>query len=199
MENPITKPNTADPKLKTIEFARIEDIEGIISVQNSRFVDKDNLDESFSDSGMLLYKTTPEELKGIIGDGENHMLLVSKDDDFVTGYALSYSLDEWIENKPEWNSNLSIEASFDNILLNKTLYLRQIAVMPGKEGAGAKLELKLFNIAKERGYKFVVGDILEKPIRNKVSMDFHERIGFIKAGTIVDGDLVWAFLAKKLD
>lgn len=65
-----------DPKFgKGIERAKAEDLEGVLNVQNSLIVDRNRLSslnteetQSLAESGFLIYKTSKEELEGVISD-----------------------------------------------------------------------------------------------------------------------------------
>ena len=125
-------------------------------------------------------------------------MLVSKEGNQVIGFALCYSLEKWVSTKPEWKENLIIDENAPDIFSQPTLYFRQVAVLPEKEGAGTRLEWSVFQEAKSRGYKYVVGDILKSPITNIKSMGFHQHMKFVPIGTVKDGNLVWTLVCKEL-
>lgn len=194
-------PAFKDPIIKTVEVATLADVEGIIAVQDSRVCDRGALVENndrIEESGVLIYRTNEEELRDLIADSENHFLFVLKEGEEVIGFALCYSLENWVSTKPEWRENLILEQGAPDIFSQPTLYFRQIAVLPGKEGSGQGLELRVFREAKSRGYKFVVGDILKSPIENKRSMTIHKHRGFVPIGIVNDKDLVWTLVCREM-
>jgi hypothetical protein len=137
-------------------------------------------------------------LRDIIADSENHFLFVLKEGEEVIGFALCYSLENWISAKPEWRENLILDQGAPDIFSQPTLYFRQVAVLPGKEGSGMELESRVFKEAESRGYKYVVGDILKSPIENSRSMIVHQRRGFVPIGIVNDEDLVWTLVCREL-
>jgi hypothetical protein len=131
--------------VKTRENASLLDINGIIKVQNTVFIDKDELikDPTLSERGFLLYKTSIEELEKIISNPSSHIFLVSKEGEKVIGYLLTYSLEEWIKDKPSWREGVVLDQDVSSDFLDKkTIYIRQIAVLPEKETEGIWLVKK---------------------------------------------------------
>ena len=204
MEGPFQNPGSADPRnKKTVELADVSDTEGILRVQNEWIKAKESLEEneqSIAKEGVLIYTLTPEELADAIQDKENHIIIVSRENGEVTGYVLSYSMEKWMATKPEWREGLELQEGSPDIFSEKTLYFRQVAVLSDSGSVGLRLEKSLFEMAKSQGYRFIVGDILEKPVENTKSMEFHTnpKIGFRKTGIVKDGDLEWALLCREL-
>ena len=56
----------------------------------------------------------------------------------------------------------------------------------------------LINEAKSKGYKYIICEILEKPITNRASIDFHQRWGFKKIGQVEESHLTWGLFLKSL-
>ncbi len=201
-ENPLNPVNIQEPPaLIRPEVAKLSDIEGVIDVQNTVFVEKDQLtkDPSLSERGFLIYKTSRDELKRVIDDPEHHTFLVVKDGEKVIGYLLGYHLNTWIAEKSSWKEGVVLNEKVpSDFLKEKIVYIRQVAVLPGKEGYGVRLVIKFLIEARDLGYDFAIGDILQFPIVNNKSLDFFQKKGFEKIGEVNDGSLVWGLFSKKI-
>ena len=86
----------------------------------------------------------------------------------------------------------------DIILSGKAFYLRHIAKAPGKNQVGKKLLQALLNEAKNAGYQYIICQIAHKPLQNKASIAFHEKMGFTCVGEAKDGDNEFGVYFKPL-
>jgi L-amino acid N-acyltransferase YncA len=173
------------------------DISGILSIQNSFLLS--NNDETLENRGFLVYPITQGGLKEVILN-KNDLLLVALNEKEIIGYALLYGLDEWKKFKPSWNRQILIDNQIKEVLSkNKTLYFRHIARKEGYPSLGKQLEEKAYVLARNTGYKFVIGEILEKPYSNKISKKVHEARGYKRIGEVKypDGKL-WGIYKKDL-
>lgn len=187
-----------------IEKPLEQDIEGILNVQEenlfSELIRKEADQKKLSEKGFLISAITNEELKEIIGNPDKYILLVSKVDGTVVGYILGYDLEEFKRQDPEWEKSIILDDGVEALPESeKSLYLRHIAVRIGNRGVGTNLERKFFQEAEAAGYKYILGEILQEPVKNSVSLRFHEAIGFRIIGKVPEKKLVWNLVLKDLN
>jgi len=181
-----------------VGFAKAEDIDGIISVQKRRLL-REKKNVGIVKEGFLVYPVSSKELKELL-PRENAIILVAKERERVLGYILSYDLNFWRELKPGWYEKLNASEHVKQVLLRKkVLYLRHIARLKGCKGVGTRLLSELMKIAKRRKYEYVICEILESPVKNKTSVNFFEKFGFVPAGSVTYSDgFKWRIFIKKL-
>ena len=176
-----------------VRTAVLQDIKSVVKIQKILALNRDNKDE-YSKKGFLVYKAEAGELKKIINN-KQVIFLVAENAKGVIGYALAYDLDLWKVNKQKWEKQIKLIET----LPKKILYFRHVARLEGFNGAGNLLEKEIEERSKKLGYKFILGEILERPIPNLKSKEVHESRGFTKIGTIDYQDgLLWAVYIKKL-
>jgi len=207
--------NLKNPRDKqiTTQYASSNDIQGILSVQKENLLSvkaPNLLSEQGSETnedtkeiereGFLIHAVTQEELEKLITDKQNIILLVTKENDEVDGYALAYDLNIWKRFKPQWEKNIRVpQDMFELLSEEKILYLRHIARKKSAKGRGSRLMEMLINEARSRGYKYIICEILEKPITNKASIEFHQRFGFNEIGQVEENEnFIWGLFIKKL-
>jgi len=181
-----------------IRPAKEEDIKGILKVQEELLI-KNKTQNEVGKNGFLVYSLKEEELKNMISLKQN-FLLVAESVREIVGYALAYDLNVWRKNKPQWDEEITADTSIKNHLSkNKIIYFRHIARKSQNPGVGIKLEEKIYEMAKHKGYQFVIGEILERPILNEKSKTVHEQRGYKRIGQVdyPDGK-VWGLYEKKL-
>lgn len=172
-----------------IQKATCDDIPSILKIQQELLLDPDHLDdpENRSRSGFLIHRMDEAHVKNIIDDPHS-IVLIAQDNDETVGYLLS--------------NPASTEKHLTPLLSEQkdTLYLNQIGVLEKAKGVGVKLEIVFFNEAKKMGYKHIAGEVLESPIVNQASLDFHtsEKVGFCKIGNRQEGNLRWGIHLKQL-
>ncbi len=190
-----------------IDSAVFSDIAGIILVQTENLLmNKDKLNttqkEFYSSKGFLIHSFTGDDLEKIIEDQKNHILLVGSENNEVVGYFLGYNLGEWMKYKPDWIHKAFINLKLKNVLQeNKILYGRHVARKPLYRGKqiGRKLEHAAFQESKKQEYQNIIVEILERPIPNEVSIKVHASLGYVKIGTMLEGDnLEWGIWKKDL-
>jgi len=182
-----------------ITFAKNEDIQGILNVFNELSINnRIKLNENLSENGFLVYPITKNDLEGIIKNKKN-ILLVAKHNTKIIGYALAYDIFEWMKLKPTWENKLKLNKLYSTKLFNKNMvYFRQVGRLSGYKGVGIKLEERLFEIIKERGYHRIIAEIAQYP-KNIISQKVHKARGFIKVGTIEYGDsIIWGVYIKDI-
>lgn len=156
-----------------IRSAKEKDASEILFIQDSLILSNNREAE---EHGFLVYPISKSELKKLIRD-KNNIVLVAEENKKIRGYALAYDLNEWKKIKHEWESAVKLTSAN---LESKVLYFRHIARLKGSEGVGKKLEEAVYTLAKKRNYEIVIGEILEKPIANKVSLAKHLERGYKK-------------------
>lgn len=171
------------------------DINGILEVQNELLLSDKR--ENAEKKGFLIYPVKSEELEDVIISGLN-IIIVAVCENKIVGYGLTYDLKEWMKVKKE----MHIEADGlvkKHLLKDKILYFRHIVRKENFHGVGERIEAEVYQQARREGYRFVVGEILEKPISNERSRDVHIRRGFGKIGQVSYGDeKLWGLYEKKL-
>ena len=182
-----------------IRPAKIEDIPGILEIQND-FLLKNKSIKAAEKEGFLVYSIKEDELKNMISSG-NLFLFVAVSNGKVIGYASACSLEDWRKSKVKWDKRIIVSPKIrDHLYTDRIIYLRHIARNLNYPGVGAQLEEKIYAIAKEKGFKFVVGEILELPLSNEKSRKIHEERGYVKIGqaNYLDGNF-WGIYEKELD
>lgn len=180
-----------------ITFAKNEDIQGILNVFNELSIS--NRKNILTDkNGFLVYPITKKDLEKVIKNKKD-LLLVAKENSKVIGYLLSYDIDEWIKLKPNWKPSLNLKKRYiDTIFKSKTHYFRHIGRLSGYKGVGLKLENKMYEILKKRGYTLSIAEIAKFP-RNIVSEKVHKARGYKEIGTIEYGDsIIWGVYIKAI-
>lgn len=176
----------------------LEDISGIMKVQDDLLL-KNQTIKSAEKNGFLVYPIKEEELEDVINSSE-HFLFVAIDGKEVVGYALAYPLDEWRNIKLKWNKRIIVSPKTrDHLDKDRVIYFRHIARKTNYPGIGALLEKEVYSSAKEKGYGFVVTEILEHPISNEISKKVHEEKGYLKIGqaNYLDGNF-WGLYELEL-
>lgn len=181
-----------------IRSAELKDIPGILDVQKDLLLKNKTL-KSAEKEGFLVYPLKEEELKDVI-NSKKYFLVVVEDGEKVVGYALAYDLNDWRRKKLRWDKHAIVLPKVrTHLLTDKILYLRHVARKSEYSGVGEKLEEKIYSLAKDSGFKYVVAEILEMPILNKKSKEAHEKRGFTKIGQTdcFDGNF-WGLYEKEL-
>ncbi len=204
----VPKNYSVENESKNIDIlsASPEDIQGILLVQKENLLSltekkPERLEKKrLEKKGFLIHEVSAEELNKLISDKENSLVLVAKEGDEIRGYVLSYDLELWKSIKPQWEETVKISESKRKFLNEeKILYLRHIAREAKAKGTGAKLMRALINEARLRKYYAIIAEILEKPITNQVSIEFHKRFGFEEIGKVEEGNnLTWGLFLKNL-
>ncbi len=194
-----------EAKNNKTKFASPEDIQGISLVQEENLLTRERRrSKKIAKEGFLVHVISPEDLRETIKNRKNHIVLISKSGENITGYALSYNLETWKNLKPAWQQKVVASESINEKLDGeKILYLRHIARGRSQKGRGRGLMNFLIREATECGYKAIIAEILEKPIKNEVSLEFHKKFGFEKTGTINEKsreeELTWGLYMKTLN
>jgi L-amino acid N-acyltransferase YncA len=178
-----------------IRNAKKEDIKEILKIQNELLLS--NRERDLKKDGFLVYPITSKEITNLIESNLN-IIIVAVYENKVIGYGLTYDFNEWIKLKKE----IRIETGSlikHHLLNDRVLYFRHIARKDKFYGLGKQIEEEVYKKAKNKNYKFVVGEILEKPILNEKSKEVHIKRGFVKIGQITYGDgKIWGLYEKKL-
>jgi len=184
--------------------ASLDDIPGILEVQRVNLISLEQNRaeelERLGKRGFLIHALGEGELAGMVNDKNDNIIFVARDNADVCGYALAYNLEKWKKLNPEWRNTIEI---FKNVVCefnkNRILYLRHIARKPGFDRCGSKLMKVLASAAREKAYEAIVAEILQKPVANKASTEFHEYHGFSVIGSEKEGEnMVWGLFLKKI-
>ncbi len=193
------KPFTSDNSSRHVRHAEIKDIPGIISVldQNLIAYKKPTEITTLEQTGFLINGFTPDDAKAAILDTDNFIFLISTENDDVIGYAIGCDVKKL---KSTFQEELAAVSSKIRTIVfsEKTLYLRHIAKKTDKKHVGKKLLQTLSEQAKLASYKYIICVIAHKPIQNKASITFHEKLGFVCVGYNEDGDKKSGVYLKKI-
>lgn len=173
--------------MRQIRFAKLNDIPEIISVlEQNLLAFKKNLDtNTLEQQGFLIHGFTPEEAKTSILDKDYSIFLISTENNEVIGYAMGCDITKLKEPPTPVSSE-------------KTFYLKHIAKKPDKNNVGKELLRTLFELAKEKGYKNIICQIAHKPLQNKASITFHEKLGFMCISEGQEEDKTFGVYLKKI-
>lgn len=181
-----------------IRPAHEEDIPEILSILEQNLIAHKviNIDK-LGQSGFLINGFTSDEAKVAILDKDNFIYLVSTDHNEVIGYVVGCDIKKLKSTFQEELALVSKELS-DVILSEKVFYLRHIAKNPDKKKVGKELLKALLRQAEDGGYEYIICQIAEKPIQNKVSKAFHEKYGFVCVGYNQNTDKMSGVYLKKV-
>lgn len=161
-----------------------EIILGLLKLQSSLMLPpaSENPDLKWAEKGYLLIRTNPDFLRNLIHERKARVVAAFFGGELV-GYAILTEISEFIKlyqnpliGKIESKFNIEEFIKKQNIK-----YVEQIAVKPGiKRGIGSALLEK----CKELSPEGLIADIFIKPIKNKASLLFFAKKGFIEVGTL---------------
>lgn len=183
---------------KIIRFAEINDIPEIMNVLEENLLsNKSHLSkDALEDGGFIVHRFDHNELEKYINNYTENILLVAIEKNKVVGYTLNCDLQAL---QPKWLETIVTTPEIKKILnTEKVLYCKHIAKKSGKLNVGEKLFRVLFKEAKNRNYQYIVGQIVVKPIHNKLSESFHQKLGGINVGTLKNGDMDVNVYLKKI-
>jgi len=183
--------------MTTISTANQNDIAGILAVQEALLTNPDQLIPDNGKNGFLIHNTPAAELDALVSNPETGFVLVAKDDDKVSGYAIVYRTPEWIRLHPGWRDALagvnSIDAHSTDEVIEHSFYLQHIARAPGNGKAGVRLFTSVMREIRLRSGNWLIGDILVSPVVNERSIRFHEAKGAMRICVYAEDDrLEWA-------
>lgn len=158
-----------------LEEAKESDYRNISQINNSYLNPKEN--ESF-----MITEMSEEVIKERLTKNYSYFVLRNNGNQDILGFIeLSQTVGNEVLEQVTWLN----ESAKNQILSknNKLLYVEKIAVDKNykKQGIGEAIYNNLFNMYKDFSfYAF----IMDKPFTNKISMNFHEKIGFKESGTL---------------
>ena len=171
------------PELAVLPAA-VQHIPGILIVlEKNLFKNQTVTQGELENKGFLMHAFTAEDLQAAIADKENYIVLVALDGESVVGYALGYSTKTNLELQKRLLDSATVVSPNEKIF-----YYRHIARMPGRKGAGKQLLSALLEEAARQNYRHVICQIAEKPLKNIISIVFHERFNFQLCGFQPDGE-----------
>lgn len=185
-------------KVKAASYA---DIEQILRICEQNLVNNNQKlsTKDLSQRGFLLNKLTEDQVRKMVDDPENFLVLVLKKSDEVLGYLIACDISktekefqEKIYHFPELKKPIGENSD------GRLFYYRQIAKKIGEKKVGEKLLLVMFEEAKKRGYGQLFCKIVHEPFYNVVSAHFHQKFGFEKIGVIEENGGVRGVYLKNL-
>lgn len=197
----IANENRFESRIRTtVHFAQKQDLIGMLAILNINLISDKKIHrinkKQVEANGFLVGPFTADEIATHLVSTENHIILVAREEDLVTGYLISYDLCRVSDGLyKEFTSFPEIDKVQDK---KKILYYRQVAKLPGKENIGSKLLQKMLDEAKEKGYEMVVCRVVHKPFQNKISIAFHKKFGFKFLGLVQNGDMTLGVYMKAL-
>ena len=147
--------------------------------------------------GFLIYDFTTEEARIAVKDKHNFICLVSEEDGNLIGYTLGCNIKKLEPAYQETLTSASLKIS-DIIISDKVFYHRHIAKKTNKKNIGKELLHALLGKVKETGYKYIICQIAEKPIQNKVSKAIHEKCGFVCVGYHQSDEVEFGIYIKEI-
>ncbi|MDP1689398.1 MAG: GNAT family N-acetyltransferase [bacterium] len=201
MSGEFSKNSTEISSGQIVQNATIEDIENILTIQAQKIIIPKKEEQKAEDSGFLVYPIFAEELERALKDGENHVIKVAKEEGKVIGYIISYDLTEWTKTHPGWLSNFNTTEEYkEKLKERKVLYGRHIAVDKdiSTSGVGKELLDSTLQEAINRDYEYFIVETLKKPIANRRSANFVQKMGFKLVGQTNDDDRIWSVFLKDL-
>jgi L-amino acid N-acyltransferase YncA len=181
-----------------IHHANESDIPEILSILQANLITAhhDKSPEDLEFSGFLIHQFNEDDIKTAIANPDHHMILVIKNDAEVVGYALSHDLRHV---NPSWLDKIITTPDIHKVLTEeKVFYHRHIAKKPGTQSIGKVLLSTILTEAKNRGYRYIVCQIAQEPVQNKISQRLHESVGFLKVGFIQDEQVVYGIFLHTL-
>lgn len=191
------------PKVTVADASEI-DIEDILSIQSQRIIipEADVKKQNLEKTGFLIYPTSADDLKRMLEDDRNHLIKVAKEKNKTVGYLISYDMKQWELLHPDWFSRLCASEDDKKLIKDeKGLYGRHVAVDEhvNISDVGKELLDSTLQEAINRGYRYFIVEILEKPIKNKRSMRFVQKAGFRLIGQMEDqNNRIWSVFLKDL-
>lgn len=201
MSDECSKNNTEIPPRQIIQNATQEDIEKILAIQAQKIIIPENKEQEVEGGGFLVYPISAEELERALKADEKHVIKIAKEGDSVIGYIISYDLTEWTTTHPDWFSKFNATEDYrEKLKERKVLYGRHIAVDEDISipGVGKELLDSTLQEAISRDYEYFIVEILKKPIVNRRSVNFVQKMGFKLVGQTNDGDRIWSVFLKNL-
>jgi hypothetical protein len=182
-----------------IEFAKEDDIDGVLDVQESVLLANKDQEDNPGKSGFLATKIDRATVEEAIRDGGKEIfLIIGKDSSGnIAGYFLAYNLTKWIQLHPNWVQETGVDPKI--VADNKIMYGKHVASNKTIPGVGRKLDNYLFDLAKEQGYNLYIGEICEGPIKNEKSINLHTgEFGMRKISEYNNGNNTFGIYLKDL-
>lgn len=185
-----------------IDFPDISDISQILDVQSVVLLKNKGVksDKSLNQKGFLVNEIGVNDVKHAIDHNlkESFIIVGKNKDDKIIGYFLAYDMGYFTISHPKW----LIETGIDSKIFEskKVLYGKHLASDGTVKGMGRALNIKMFNLAKDKGYSLYVGEICEGPIRNNKSINFHvNEFMMRKVGQYKDlNNFIWGVYTKEI-
>lgn len=185
----------------SIEFAKDEDKQGILEIQKLFLIEtSDKTEDYLQNKGFLVNEIDSDDLQEAAehNQSESFLMVAKNSEGKVIGYFLAYDMDYFLSKYPNWRKDTGVEEDFLN--KNKILYGRHLASDGSIPRVGKKLNKKLFQFAKEKGYTHYLGEICEGPVSNDKSLAIHKNIfSMKKIATYQDENgYEWGIYVKEL-
>lgn len=177
--------------------ASLQHVPAILNILQQNLIT--NLDTSASNlveqRGFLIHAFKPEVLETAITDPEHYLVLTAWQQQRMQGYIWAC---DYQRLATEFQATLADVLTEHHVPTSHVLYYRQIAKMPGSKGIGSAMLSALCNEAIQRGYQYVICQIMHKPFENKASIKFHENAGFKLLTTLSAEDKISGLYIKAI-
>jgi len=155
--------------------ANINDLSLIVNLHNSNFLREK---ENYKEQGFLLERINIQDIKKEISDPEKkYYVLINKSNNILGYVSLANNIDNSIISYVEWEGN------FDKKLIysKKHKYLAVLVIDKNYTGLGLAQYIYKQLFEKYPGSIFTAF-IATNPFKNRKSLDFHYKQGFIIGG-----------------
>lgn len=165
----------------TFSSDKEEVISRLLDLQGSWVVDiRKELSPADLQQGFLIVRATSESMLELVDVKNAKILWVEEEGEFL-GYLLLTDMREFFDlyvNSPIRTFDCHVnQVNFEQtLILNNTLYVRQIAIK--KEAARFGVGTQLLDEAKRRSPSGLVAVVLTEPCENKASRTFFSKHGF---------------------
>jgi L-amino acid N-acyltransferase YncA len=163
-----------------IREAIVSDIPEIMTIlQENLLSNLSHLDQNSLESrGFIIFGFNEYDLKKMIEDKKNFMVLIAQECQQIIGYTICFD---------------------DKDSPQKLLYYKHIAILPNKKGVAKQLMQAIIDKAYKSYYQGIICHIALYPIKNCVSIAFHEKYGFKLLSTIQKEEIQFGLYKLDLD
>lgn len=182
----------------SIISATLQDINGIIELQEQLLLQNNSTAINICDKGFLVNRVGADQLTELLASSDMAIILIAKNSSkAIIGYSISYDGKYFLDHNPQWPIYSNVPAQIRN---TKFLYGKHLASDRSLPGVGSSLNASTFSWGKERGYKLYIGEICEGPVVNIRSLKKHvDEQGFTRFSGYTDTKgFSWGIYGKNL-
>jgi predicted GNAT superfamily acetyltransferase len=152
-----------------------------------------------SKRGFLIHQFSIKELRQIVRSKKSRVY-IAKSSTGVNAYLVGHFGKKWLDS-PQIKKTLKIYSNKGKeIISGEYAYLQHVAVAGDAHARKAfELEKRFAKDAKEKGFKFVLGEVALNPL-NKTSFDFHLKFGGELIASYVDPitKVTWGVISREI-